>query len=263
MELLQEFVFGLWRLWKNRNDVIFNQRIYQPIEILEAWKMSLAKYRNVVEKGKQKSRPGKSTKALVEGVRKIQWQKPYFGKIKINTDVAWCKETQRAGVGWVVWDFVGVLQGVGGSGTMRFHSVAVEEAAAIQEALEFCLLWEFENVIIESNAKAIVQMIRKELSHDFRLECFLGNIGSLVRRMQSVAFVFVPRESNKAAHLVAKYHKGLGVAGSNPSDYTVYSVYCTYNKLRKGRFTGLGYLEIKKSLLMIASTCVPATATDV
>ena len=25
-ELLQEFVFGLWRLWKNRNDAIFNGR---------------------------------------------------------------------------------------------------------------------------------------------------------------------------------------------------------------------------------------------
>ena len=48
MELLQEFVFGLWQLWKNRNEVIFNQRNHQPTKILEAWKRSLAEYRMAV-----------------------------------------------------------------------------------------------------------------------------------------------------------------------------------------------------------------------
>lgn len=98
------------------------------------------------------------------------------------------------GVEWVARDFAGVLQG---TGVTRFHSAAATEAAAIREALEFCLLQDFENVIIESDVKATVQMIRRELAQDFRLECLLCDIEALARRMQSMSFVSVPRESNK------------------------------------------------------------------
>ncbi|KAM2237501.1 hypothetical protein TB1_012105 [Malus domestica] len=125
--------------------------------------------------------------------------------IKVNTDAAWCKASQRAGLGWVARDFAGVLHGAGGTGASRFHSAAAAEAAAIRGALEFCLLQGFDNVIVESDAKAIVLMIRKELIHDFRIGCVLGDIENLARRMHAVSFVFAPRESNTAAHLVAKF----------------------------------------------------------
>ena len=88
---------------------------------------------------------------------------------------------------------------------MRFHFAVTAEATTIWEAFKFCLLQDFENVIIDSDAKAIVQMIRRELAQDFWLECLLADIESLARRMQSVLFVFVPRESNKVAHSVAKF----------------------------------------------------------
>ncbi|KAM2075262.1 hypothetical protein ACFX1T_038167 [Malus domestica] len=204
MELFQEFVFGLWRLWKNRNDIIFNHKNHEPAEILMDWRMSLVEYRNAAEKREQSMKPV-LTKVAHDGTGQKHWHKPGFGTIKINTDAAWSKVTQRAGLGWVARDFAGVLQGVGGSGSMRFHSAAAAEAAAIREALEDCLLRGFGNVIIESDAKTIVQMIRNELTQDFRLECLLGDIEFLARRMQAVVFVFVSRESNKAAHLVAKY----------------------------------------------------------
>ncbi|KAM0994572.1 hypothetical protein EV2_010394 [Malus domestica] len=35
-EICQDFAFGLWRLWKNRNEVVFNGIHRQPLEILEA-----------------------------------------------------------------------------------------------------------------------------------------------------------------------------------------------------------------------------------
>ena len=109
------------------------------------------------------------------------------------------------GPGWVARDFVGVLQAAGGSWILRFHSAAAAEAAAIRGALEFFLEQNFENVILESDAKSIIQMIRNELPHDFRLDCLLSDIEFLVRRVKSVTFVFVSRESNKAAHSMAKF----------------------------------------------------------
>ncbi|KAM1474108.1 hypothetical protein ACFX2I_030163 [Malus domestica] len=43
----------------------------------------------------------------------LHWQRPRYETIKINTDAAWCKDSLRAGVGWVGRDFAGVLQAAG------------------------------------------------------------------------------------------------------------------------------------------------------
>ncbi|XP_028954790.1 uncharacterized protein [Malus domestica] len=134
-----------------------------------------------------------------------QWQKPGFRTIKINTDAAWCKDSLRVGVGWVAHDFAGVLPAAGASREMYYHSALAAEAVAIRQALEVCGDNGFDNVIVESDAKVIIQMIRKELMHDYSLECILGDIEIIVRRLRSVTFIFVSRECNRVAHSVAKY----------------------------------------------------------
>ena len=60
-------------------------------------------------------------------------------------------------------------------------------------------------MIIESDAKALIQTIRKELNHKFSLECILSDIETLARGLESVTFEFVYRGSNCAAHSVVKY----------------------------------------------------------
>lgn len=79
----------------------------------------------------------------------------------------------------VVSDFAGLLQTTGGSGVMHCHNATAAEAAAIREALEFCIEHGVDNVIIESDAKVIIQMIKKDLTHDYSLECILGDIETL------------------------------------------------------------------------------------
>ncbi|RXH94393.1 hypothetical protein DVH24_024077 [Malus domestica] len=61
----------------------------------------------------------------------------------------------------------------------------------------------FSKVIFESDAKMIIQMLRKETPIDLSLECILGDIESLARRLTSVSFAYVSRESNFAAHSFA------------------------------------------------------------
>ncbi|KAM1739456.1 hypothetical protein ACFX11_015169 [Malus domestica] len=48
-------------------------------------------------------------------------------------------------------------------------------------------------------------MIRHELAYDISLECILGDIEVLARRLRSVSFSVVPRESNVAAYSVVKF----------------------------------------------------------
>ncbi|KAM1775069.1 hypothetical protein ACFX12_044360 [Malus domestica] len=204
-EIMQEFAFGLWRLWKNRNEVVFNGVHRQPLEILESWRRNIAEFKDATlgqttgdqAKGRPRNPP------LDRGA--CRWVKPTFGVLKVNTDAPWCRKSLCTGVGWVCRDFVGLLHGAGGSGAELYHSAAAGEAAAIRTALTACIDYGYDNVIIESDAKVIIQMIRHELAYDFSLECILGDIEVLARRLRSVSFSVVPRESNAAAHSVAKF----------------------------------------------------------
>ncbi|CAN6723391.1 unnamed protein product [Malus baccata var. baccata] len=204
-DIMQEFAFVLWRLWKNINEAVFKDVNRQPLELLESWSINISEFRDAMiseTAGKQpRCRPLSSS--LVRGV--CRWVKPAFGFFKVNTDASWCKSTLRTGVGWVCCDFAGLFHGAGGSGVELCHSAAVREAAAIRTALLACIDYGYDNVVIESDAKVIIQMIRHELAHDFSLECILGDIEVLVRRLRSVSFSSVPRESNVAAHSVAKF----------------------------------------------------------
>ncbi|CAN6684720.1 unnamed protein product [Malus baccata var. baccata] len=205
MELMQEFVFGLWHLWKNRNDSIFKGVTRQPLEILGLWLKNLGEYR---EAGFQRTIGEQPTAVLSSPApvgRTGQWRKPGFGTIKVNTDAAWRKETSCAGVGWVAWDFAGLLQAAGGTGGRLCHSAAAAEMLAIRTALECCVRLGYKSVAIESDAKNIIQMIRNETTLDCSLECTLGDIVTLARGLESVTFDFISRESNCAAHSVAKY----------------------------------------------------------
>ncbi|CAN6703250.1 unnamed protein product [Malus baccata var. baccata] len=174
-DIRQDFAFGLWRLWKNRNEVIFKGIIRQPLDILEAWRKSTSEYKNCLERedDDNRARLPKTTKASDTFCTK--WQKPRFGTIKINSDAAWCKDTFRMGLGWLGRDFAGLLQAAGGTGSGFCHSDAAAEASAIRYALLACIDHGFNDIIIESDASLVIKMLKKEV------------------------------EGNRAAHSVAKY----------------------------------------------------------
>nr|XP_028960774.1 uncharacterized protein LOC114825894 [Malus domestica] len=177
MELMQEFVFGLWRLWKNRNDLIFKGVSHKPLDILGLWTRNLGEFRAAGFQRTTSAQPTDRLSSLVPARRSGLWTKPAFGTIKAAE----------------------------GSGGRLCRSVAAAEMLAIRTALEFCVRCGFNSMAIESDAKSIIQMLRNETTPDFSLECIFGDIVTLARGLESVTYEFVSRESNRAAHSVAKY----------------------------------------------------------
>ncbi|XP_050142311.1 uncharacterized protein LOC126618317 [Malus sylvestris] len=137
------------------------------------------------------------------------WMKPEFGRLKLNTDAAWQKETRIGGVGWVLRDFAGLPKMVGGTGGGYFLSSDMAEAAAIRQGMQMCvlrgLLDSGEILEVESDSKGLVQMLNKEIQADVLLEIYLVDIWNLMQSFQSVKFIFTPRQCNRAAHMVAAY----------------------------------------------------------
>ncbi|XP_068328253.1 uncharacterized protein [Pyrus communis] len=137
------------------------------------------------------------------------WRKPEFGRLKLNTDAAWQKETKVGGVGWVFRDFARIPKMVGGNGGEYFLSSNMAKAATIKQGLEMCVLRGFhaseEALEVESNSKGLVQMLNKEIQIDVLMEVYLVDIWNMMQSFQSVKFIFTPQQCNRAAQMVVAY----------------------------------------------------------
>ncbi|XP_050141084.1 uncharacterized protein LOC126617057 [Malus sylvestris] len=113
--LMRWVVCGLWRIWKCRNSMVFEQTLVEPNVALEL----LQKHWGEIERCEQSQvRPARSSR-LGEGEEvPVRWVKPPFRTIKLNCDGAWHKETRRGGFGWVAQDFAGIFKGAGGMGNV-------------------------------------------------------------------------------------------------------------------------------------------------
>lgn len=146
---MQEFSFGLWRLWKNKNEVVFNGVHQQPLEVLKVWRRNISDFRDAMSRGSTGVGLKSGSKTSAVDREEAKWLKQKYRFIKVNTDAAWCKNMFRTGVGWVSHDFVGLLQDAGGSGIRFCHTAATAKACAIRDAILACIDNGFDNVIIE------------------------------------------------------------------------------------------------------------------
>ncbi|CAN6691445.1 unnamed protein product [Malus baccata var. baccata] len=195
--ILQQVVFGFWRIWKCRNDMVFKGVTTDPQVAVELWQRHVEEFRiamdfsggrRLVVIGEEGVRHGD---VIVEGERgdeegPIQWQKPVFGTLKLNCDAAWKKATGEGGVGWVLRDFVGIPLLAGGVGGGRFGDVIMAEAEAIRHGLESLVgseVWAGTTCLVH---------VKQDI---WRMTCVFP----------FVRFCFTPRHCNRAAHSIAAY----------------------------------------------------------
>ncbi|CAB4273333.1 unnamed protein product [Prunus armeniaca] len=103
-EILQACAFGLWRIWKTRNGMVFEGQV-QEFRIA---RMCVKPLINELPR---------SPEVQVEPV--TSWQKPPSGVFKVNCDATWMAQTGMGSVGWVVRDSYGWMVLVGGKGDLR------------------------------------------------------------------------------------------------------------------------------------------------
>ncbi|CAN6723324.1 unnamed protein product [Malus baccata var. baccata] len=143
--VLQRIAFGLWRIWKCRNEAVFNDNRIMPHIAVELWCRQVSEFQAAiaVDNGEEDR---SARQALVGDGSQIVisakgWTKPEFGRLKLNTDAAWQKETKIGGVGWVLRDFAGIPKMVGGNGGDYFLSSDMAEAAAIRQGLQMYFIF--------------------------------------------------------------------------------------------------------------------------
>ncbi|XP_050125644.1 uncharacterized protein LOC126602841 [Malus sylvestris] len=215
-ELLQECVFIMWRIWKNRNEMVFHEVLNDPMDMVHLVRKQLLEFRVCTSVENHESGGSDAVAGAVFAGQPVRWKRPGFWVIKVNCDGAWCSKTCKGGYGWVMRDFAGLLSVAGGGGGeeggLLFNTVAMVEAAAIRAALLVCLELGYEEAEIESDSQVIISMINGNYVVGATLECYIHDIGQLVSQFRGVRFGFVKRNGNAAAHAIASYVDSLGGA---------------------------------------------------
>ncbi|BFG30155.1 hypothetical protein CerSpe_164290 [Prunus speciosa] len=162
-EILQCVVFGLWRLWKSRNSVVFYGCIWDPGDCVDDFHSQMQEYKAAQT----------STKPLINKLPRppeqqdrsnCTWTKPAQGWVKANCDGAWLKQMQRGGVGWVIRDDCCWMVLASSMGGLQGSMALVMEAEAIKEALLTFVETQLMHGKVESDSRLLMQMLKGEIN---------------------------------------------------------------------------------------------------
>ncbi|CAL8094550.1 unnamed protein product [Prunus armeniaca] len=203
-ELLSSIAYGLWRLWKCRNSLVFEGRPIHPAEAVEIMIKQQTDFLQTREKGKETT-PIQGGGGEHRSLGTQQRSCPPLDFVKINCDGAWTSQTLRGGWGWVIRDASGVFKGAGGEGGVRCGAAIVAEAEALRAGLCAGVDQGWQRVVLESDSKLMIDMLKGVGCSDSRVEGIVHDIRFLMRQMQTVVLSFVSRIANKVADLVAAF----------------------------------------------------------
>ncbi|XP_031116785.1 uncharacterized protein LOC116020451 [Ipomoea triloba] len=113
------------------------------------------------------------------------------------------------GLGWVVRDHEGEVQGVAMRKVVGLYSVPEAEAMGAREALSWIKRKGWEWVIIESDAQLVTRAVDGvELNTPFGV--IVRDVRALLNHFESATFGFVRRGGNMVAHELARRSLRLG-----------------------------------------------------
>ncbi|CAL5371297.1 unnamed protein product [Camellia sinensis] len=186
------FVVTLWRLWKARNNVVFNQEAIHTQELVRQIQHEAAKIHYAFH-------TDHFTGDYLHF--KTNWCPPCAGKIKLNTDGCSKGNPGPAGYG-------GLCRDARGTWIFGFHgkleSVTSEEAElwGIYRGLTIILEKNMRDVLIETDAEQVVIHINSTTPSNYPYRALLEDIKFLMHRC-NCAVRHILREGNQCANRLA------------------------------------------------------------
>ena len=200
------FLFAIWLIWKNRNQFVFKGRSQYP-NLAKDIKARALEYMHC-------ACSFTATKKWV--LRRIRWEKPDTGWMKLNTDGASSGSLGLAGGGGVIRDeernwVVGYARKIGSANSF------LAELWALRDGLFLCLQAHIQAVIIEMDAKGIVDAFSHQKNANPIISSLMDDCRQLVSQILQSRFRHVYREVNRSADCMAKLGTYMG------ADFTVFS----------------------------------------
>ncbi|XP_019260384.1 PREDICTED: uncharacterized protein LOC109238391 [Nicotiana attenuata] len=138
----------------------------------------------------------------VQTWRQVQWHSPLHGKVKINTDECYIKESGKAGIGGIIRDEDGnCIMAFAMSIDCGSHNMA--EARAAEFGGKWCNQLGLTNFVLELGSNIIVNMVNQDGKKNMKLKIVVDRITSLVQHANATVQHYY-REGNQVADALAK-----------------------------------------------------------
>ncbi|KAI8572681.1 hypothetical protein RHMOL_Rhmol01G0218700 [Rhododendron molle] len=130
---------------------------------------------------------------------------PVHGRIKINVDGAFEPSSRNGGVGVVFRNASGDILGAMAVPILGRASAEMVEAEGFRIALASPICSSECSYSVEGDAQTVINMLQGKRQITACLEVIISDILSFGSRFNSCSFVFVPRNCNRVANVLAKY----------------------------------------------------------
>lgn len=186
-----------WNIWISRNLLIFEDRRRSPEEVAL---LSITNCREWLSAQPTKIQPRSETN---QQLQRTPIALVPSTTVRCNTDAAWSKDHQAAGLGWV-FSFPQSGSSDRGSKAQKYvSSPLMAEALACRSSLHHALSLGPESLYVLSDNQTLIRAIKSKLipSEIFGI---VADIKCLSASFLSVFFYFVPRSQNSIADAIAK-----------------------------------------------------------
>ncbi|XP_074341789.1 uncharacterized protein LOC141679182 [Apium graveolens] len=199
LKIQAEIITLCWTIWRNRNDIVWNQRFSSVNRIVAAAKQYLTQW-SIAQ--------NRSTNTLLqpifEGDGDCIWVNPQQNSVKVSVDATVFEDKDAAGLGLVVRDDKGVLLQ---AKTILWPSPVAPvraEAMAVKEALSWIDGMQWPNVTLVSDCLVVIQAIRSKTPMRSQFGSILEDCRSYLRRLNKISLYHVKRSANMVAHTLAR-----------------------------------------------------------
>ncbi|XP_010445342.1 PREDICTED: uncharacterized protein LOC104727993 [Camelina sativa] len=144
----------LWRLWKNRNELVFKGRKFEAEEVTRRAVEDSEEWRN-----RKEGTALQITPRVDRGVSG-QWRPPPNQWLKCNTDASWHHDHNRCGIGWVLRNEQGEVIWVGARALPKPKTAMEAEVEAMRWALLMVSRFQYKNIIFESDAQVVINLLK-------------------------------------------------------------------------------------------------------
>ena len=145
------FPFAVWNIWKSRNNFVFQRKRLNP-QLDSLISNQVAEFMHYIVSPRV---------PVHRTIHRIRWEKPPVGWMKLNTNGSACGKPSVAGCGGVIrndrghW-IVGFTRRIGATNSF------VAELWSLREGLLLCSNLNIASVIVELDARAIVDAISND-----------------------------------------------------------------------------------------------------
>ncbi|KAK6161535.1 hypothetical protein DH2020_004916 [Rehmannia glutinosa] len=196
-EQVIKYIMLVWSVWRQRNEVLWNNSqisvagtIRVADCVLKEWRMFRGK------QGAIKTDPSDSLQ--------MHWKKPPHMWMKCNVDAVICCQKNATGIGLVLRDDAGIFIVARTLWFQGIYEVREAEALGVREALSWIRSLSLNKVVIETDAKYVVDGLLSLELGDSEFDTILIECRNLLQGEPNLSVDFIRRGGNMVAHRLAK-----------------------------------------------------------